>query len=421
VETAEHETIKETICKKLREWFGASLSEYPSSGHELDVFAVTPDGISIGVEIIWTPTENNFLRCLNLIQQSDARVKIVIANPKIISNPKYLREFAKVAIAQRKKGVLIHGELVDGRKILEDPKFVETEVKSITYDLVQKVSYEHVEKAVEVSLPEIPKPDEVKEYLIPNLFPVVSYPSKIFSAPTSVRTEPEVFRVLGNEVSAYPFILKNKRIYTFHDLRDTSSPFRPIISVEDITEENVAEWLKDGQKRNDLIRLLNLALRIYCMKRNMYYDKKHKRYFCLLREDGKDYTFTWRVRGKRVIAKKHHDRRGNLLYCMHYAASLRFMFLNNQLFSKIEPTITFTSDGRQPLHSNRIMSLLSKRLPKQFNDTYLKLVMFWAKYLSRLDVILSIPAGEQTVEIRTVPIEIPISVGIAKEDSRNDV
>lgn len=417
-ESFEHKTIKNIISEKLQEWIGASLPEYPSSGHELDVFAVTPEGITIGVEIIWSSTKQNFFRDLNLIQQSDANIKLVVASPEIISSHEYQREFSKVVISQRKMGIFMHGELIDGQKILEDSMFMETEFKEIIFGLIKKAASEGRPKMMKIVPAEIPKPDKVCEKLVPNLFPVINYPLKIFSASTNVRTEPEVFKILGAEVSEYPFILKNKKLYTFHNLKDPVSPFKPIISTEDVVEENVVDWMENISKRNDLIRLFNLALRIYCRKRNMYYDKKHKRYFCLLKENGRNNVFSWRVgekRVKRTIAKKYCDKKGRILYCRHYAAILRFMFIDDQIFLKIEPTIVFTTDGIHLLRSDKVSSLISKWLPRQYNDSYLKMVKFWAKYLSKLDVIISIPAGEHKIEVQATPMTIPIDVGIREE------
>jgi len=417
-ESLEHRTIKNIISTKLKDWIGASLQEYPSAGHELDIFAVTLNGISIAIEIIWSPTKQNFYRDLNIIQQSDANIKLVIANPDIIAKDEYQREFSKVAVAQRRKGILMHGELINGQKIVQDTAFLETEFKDIILYLIQSARLEGKIQTEEITPPEIPKPDKVQEHLIPNLFPIKSYPSKIFSAPTELRMESEVFKKLGNEVSEYPFILKSKKLYTFHNLKDPTSPFKPIITTENIAEENIFEWMQNDSKRKDLIRLLNLALRIYCRKRNLHYDREHKRYMCLLR-DGKDNVFSWRGGSqnvKRVIAKKRLDKKGNILYCKHYAADLRFMFIDDQLFLKIEPTITFTSDGLHPFRSDKLTSLLSRWLPKQYNYAYLQLVKFWAKYLSKLDIMISIPAGEQKIEVFATPIIIPIEVGITKEE-----
>jgi len=80
-ESFEHKKIKDSISVKLREWFGVSVKEYPSSGHELDIFAVTPDGISIYVEIIWSDTSTNFFRDMSIILEED-EMKAVIRGEK---------------------------------------------------------------------------------------------------------------------------------------------------------------------------------------------------------------------------------------------------------------------------------------------------------------------------------------------------
>jgi hypothetical protein len=43
-ETDQHRKLKELLAEKLRGWFGTSIQEYPSAGHELDVFGVTSEG-----------------------------------------------------------------------------------------------------------------------------------------------------------------------------------------------------------------------------------------------------------------------------------------------------------------------------------------------------------------------------------------
>lgn len=128
-ESGQHDRIKSMISERLKAWTGATLEEYPSSGHELDIYAMTPDSISLCVEIIWSNSVANFHRDLIIVQSSDANVKLVIASPGI--KAKCQREFEKVALAQRKLGYSIHGDLIDGQKILEDPEFVETEFRKI--------------------------------------------------------------------------------------------------------------------------------------------------------------------------------------------------------------------------------------------------------------------------------------------------
>jgi len=95
-ESVQHREIKKLFGKKLKEWTGATLQEFPSSGHKLDVFAVTPTGISIYAEIIWSSSRSNFFRDMSMIQTSSANVKMVIVSPEVLRNEGYKREFEKV-------------------------------------------------------------------------------------------------------------------------------------------------------------------------------------------------------------------------------------------------------------------------------------------------------------------------------------
>jgi len=404
----------------LKEWTGATLQEYQSSGHELDVLAMTPDGISIYVEVIWSASLQNFYRDMLMVQNSDAAVKIVIANPKLLADAKIQRIFEKVAIAQRKFGVAMHGELIDGERVLLEKAYVQNELKTAILALIEHVQKHGkiLGKGTEITLPE-PKPvDRIGEHLLSNLFPFISFPSTIYSSPTHLRRVSEVFRELGPIVDDHPFLPKNRRLYTFDNLKEASSVFASITDRDDVIEENSSVWLNDAVRRNDLIYLFNLAMEKFCKKRNVRYDRDHDRYVCLLK-DGKDYRFGWRAKTKyieRIVARKICNKAGQLLFCIHYAASLNFVYLDKMLLLRIEPTKVFTSDGFKPIRKEKLASLMSRYLAKEYNSSYLSSVRFWAKFLSKLDAKLSIPVGNRFIEIDTNPAETLMPVGIANEE-----
>ena len=420
-ESKQHRKIKDIIYAKLKEWTGATLQEYPSSGHELDVYAVTPTSISIYVEIIWSSSRTNFFRDMTMIQASDANVKLVVVSPKILTNEEFQRQFEKVAISQRRLNFAMHGSFIDGERILNEPDYLETELKRIVLVLLGQVKIrgKAVGAHVEFEPPEPPTASEVEEELLSNLFPVKKYPTTIFVSPTNIRSTREAYKELGLKIKELPFLPKNKKLYTFDDLKQPSSPFLPIISRKQITEEKVSDWIQDSTKRNDLIYLFNLALKKYCESRGLHYDKKHRRFVCPL-EDGRTKFFTWRPGTKyvpRKIATCIKGKEGNILYCKHYAANLRFMFLDDDIFLEISPTITFTYDGYRSIRSPKLASLMSRYLSKQYNIQYLYLVRFWGKFLSKLDVAISIPVGKESIEIESEPAATPVSVGIEKERS----
>jgi hypothetical protein len=93
------------------------------------------------------------------------------------------------------------------------------------------------------------------------------------------------------------------------------------------------------------------------------------------------------------------------------------MLVDSSLFLKIEPTKVFTYDGFKPIRKKKIASLMSRYLSKEYNSAYLSSVRFWAKFLSKLDVKISIPVGSQLIEIDTNPVGTQLPVGIADKET----
>lgn len=149
-ETVEHKRLKTILIESLNQWFNlTSIDEYPSSGNELDIFSIDDSGITIMVEIIWTPTKSNFLHDMIIIAYSDAAVKVVVVNPKIIHSPMYTRLYKKFKISQIKVGHQLT-PLFDGKKILEDPTYLDV-VKSEVVKLVEISRSRHNMYSVESS------------------------------------------------------------------------------------------------------------------------------------------------------------------------------------------------------------------------------------------------------------------------------
>lgn len=138
-ESREHLEIKNKIAEKLKSWFGCSITEYPSSGHELDIFAVTNRGTKIYVEIIWSTTQVHFLKDLNSVEHADAQIKIVVVNPEILDKKEYLRLFDKSVAYQRSQGNKIHGELLNGSVILNEKEYLDDSFKHIIDSLLSEI------------------------------------------------------------------------------------------------------------------------------------------------------------------------------------------------------------------------------------------------------------------------------------------
>ena len=136
-ETAQHRQLKEIVLSSLKEFCGAGLAEYPHCGNVNDVYAVTSDNIRIFVENVWTSTENHFYHDLVALQRSDADVKILIVNPRILGNDTMKREFVKTKFREIERGVVIP-DMIDGYLILENSQFVNEGLRGIVEKSVEE-------------------------------------------------------------------------------------------------------------------------------------------------------------------------------------------------------------------------------------------------------------------------------------------
>lgn len=134
-ETEQHKSLKLLLNNKLEEWFGASLSEYYDDGHELDVFAVSIKGITIMIEIIWTPTPANFYRDMMIFYDSDAKIKILIVNQEIFTKDDLVRKFKKTRIKETQRGFIV-SNMINGNLLLEDENYLNNDFKSLIINLL---------------------------------------------------------------------------------------------------------------------------------------------------------------------------------------------------------------------------------------------------------------------------------------------
>jgi hypothetical protein len=189
-ETQEHRELKELLRQKLEEWFGISIDEYPSSGHELDVFSISKNRLTLMVEIIWTATELNFLRDLTILQTSDEQLKIPIVNPIILQNEKFRRMFLKVRISETKKGSIV-SDLIDGRRLLQDPSYLNIEFKNKIFELINETN---VSLQVQV--------EELKEKVL-SAEPLSPIVSKCIDLARKSRSPEDKQKWLKNELYGY--------------------------------------------------------------------------------------------------------------------------------------------------------------------------------------------------------------------------
>jgi len=144
-ESPEHTHIKKLLRQFFSNNYGVAVEEYYSSGFEIDVFSVTLSSVTIMVETIWTITATNFYRDLTIVLSEDAKVKIVIVNPKILENVKLVRYFERIKVSEARKGYSVIGML--GWSFSNEASFLE-ELKN-QIDEILESKRESVEAEIE--------------------------------------------------------------------------------------------------------------------------------------------------------------------------------------------------------------------------------------------------------------------------------
>lgn len=104
------------------------LLEARARAHILDNYAITSDGITIYVEVIYDSSRSHFRDDLLIIERSKADLIFTIVNPDILENEDRIREYQKTQASKRKSGTKM-SSMINGDRILTDTNYVNFEFK----------------------------------------------------------------------------------------------------------------------------------------------------------------------------------------------------------------------------------------------------------------------------------------------------
>lgn len=266
-------------------------------------------------------------------------------------------------------------------------------------------------------------PDVIQERLVSNLLPITGLPTVVQVAETTLRRKKDTNGAIGGK-NAPPFILREKRLFTFSDLHDVENPLQAVIEVKTLNDEMFAPWFSDEDRRRWGIELLNLCLKQHCWNRHLRFDAKGQRFFFRpAGDDGK--TVWWQIAGKRhprQVTTQHYryvkseetKPTKEPFGWRHQALRANFIHLPVGLFLKIAPTYMLTrDDGKTARGGSRVGPILSQWLNQERNGQMLRSLRFWSLVLTRGNKSqLRIPTGHEAITINLAPATGVIGFGI---------
>jgi hypothetical protein len=274
-----------------------------------------------------------------------------------------------------------------------------------------------VAQSVSQPRPVLTGPDERKEELLSNLFPLMEYPETIWSAVSKYPTKGQIWPKIGYS-EKLSFMLKGDRLYTLTNLREDSS-FKPVIDDESLEEVPLSSWLQDTTKKSWVIEVLNAALRSYCWGLGVSFDNDHKRFYYRLGVAEQKFV-QWHTGSgfsRRLAYKTYRDKSGRVRYIAHQAASMSFTFLGRTaIYLSIVPAWYFTEDGQKSVSKLRASQLSTQFMHEEYNLQFLNRVRFWVYTLSKgypdISIVLS---NAPPIVVDIIPVKIDLEAGISQD------
>jgi hypothetical protein len=281
-------------------------------------------------------------------------------------------------------------------------------------------------------------PDVVSERLYCNLLPVERLPRFVYTAKIAdkhLRTKEDGSVALPSKAELkeiireeqvqkgveYPFTpafrMYENRIITFHDLEAPDNVFSAIVDDSEINPVLTIEFLGDEDERALVVSLLNMAVDRHMARIGLTIDETKQGRFFFPPENGGVRVVSWiptKRRVSRTVAKPC-IKDNQTLFWIHMGAYLRMIFIGNRFYIKIKPTWVITEDGNKVRGGPKVGRVVMKWTGPERNLQILYHVRFWTAILRSDRGPLSIRAGDQWIEVSSVPAFIDQSCGISED------
>jgi NAD-dependent SIR2 family protein deacetylase len=220
----------------------------------------------------------------------------------------------------------------------------------------------------------------------PNLLRIISWPERVRKVGT-IASLKDIAR--AEAAPSPPFGAHRNWIWTFADLSSAASRALLELGIEEEQHEvSTTELLADRDAGSVLPRLLNTALAAHLTHGGMlvrFEAGRLRAYYPANEGEPREISYKSAFRqSKRTVAKPIVSRTsGKVVYWEHKAVALRFERFGATWALSLLPGYVFTVDGHsQPIASERIGPLSTRRAARDYNPTVLHDLVFWSRMLA---------------------------------------
>lgn len=268
---------------------------------------------------------------------------------------------------------------------------------------------------------EEPSRELTRDTLYCSALPLTHLPSRVFSAASTFR-EKDFTKIFDQirypeqrQDELYPFLLCDKKLFTFHDLSISDGPFSSIIDIATVACQQSESLWQTTEQRDLYVRLLNQGLRSYFARKGIRYSKEFDRFYFKANGDGSFRKMTYRPLNARhstrlvVWTPEKRSTKTHRPFWIHLAAKIAFRFVGEkQWLLTVRPEYYLTQDGTIPLDPKKIGPIVTRKKSLMRNSDYLSELNFWVNILSGGAQHVFLHFGNQALFVDSKLIDISI-------------
>jgi hypothetical protein len=295
-------------------------------------------------------------------------------------------------------------------------KTIDSQPRTCSVSVLRRIKEDHEGRILRATggKVEVRTPILIREVIHSTLLAVTHLPAAVFAAPCAFhdRQDDQVrerIRFPDDDTQLVRFLLRDGKLFTFHNLKDPKGPFRDVINQKGVEMLRSEQLWDDPEGHRRYVTLLNKGLYKYAARKRVRYDPAHKRFFFEAVVPGEPRQEQYRPLNakhkiKRNVVSQPKSRAGSLLsnFWWHLAVGLTFQRNDKRQWSiSIRPERHLTSDGVTPLAPKQIGRRVTKKKARMWNDIYLGEVNFWRDFLSGGGPKIVLNFGDQSAVIDT--------------------
>jgi hypothetical protein len=300
---------------------------------------------------------------------------------------------------------------------------VDKQARTFSVPVLKRIKAEHEGRiASQTSSPSLVPAVEFKhERILSSLLPVSHIPRAVFAAPCGYGDRQD--QIVKQHLN-YPedsdeiirFLIREKTLYSFHDLRNPNGPFAPVINVNQVKKYQSDKFWSTAEGHRRFVTLLNRAMYKHTERLGIRFDPTHQRFYFPVLKLGVDRSVNYRPLNRQTESRqvaweeKRKSTGEGKGFWWHLAAGLRFhRTADDQWCLSIRPERHLTTNGEIPLPPEKIGRKVTRLKANMFNDKYLSEVNFWRDFLSKGSPRFVLDFGSQSLAVSTDFLSFDVS------------